>query len=166
MPTHKHASLIMAVMLLLTAAAVSLAQTAGDESPRPAVQGEVIRASGKRHYEPTWESLAQHGAAPKWYQDAVFGIYFHWGVYSVPAFGSEKYPRDMYRQNSATNKHHCSTYGDPTKFGYHDFIPLFKAEKWNPDRWAALFKKAGADFAGSIGAHHDGFAMWDTAYSP
>jgi len=166
MPTHKHASLIMAVMLLLTAAAISLAQTARDESPRPAVQGDVIRASGKKHYEPTWESLAQHGAAPKWYQDAVFGIYFHWGVYSVPAFGSEKYPRDMYRQNSATNKHHCSTYGDPTKFGYHDFIPLFKAEKWNPDRWAALFKNAGADFAGSIGAHHDGFAMWDTAYSP
>lgn len=156
MHTHKHASMIVAAMLWLAAAA----------TPRPAVQGDVALASGKKHYEPTWESLARHGAAPKWYRDAVLGIYFHWGVYSVPGFGSEKYPRDMYVMNSGVYKHHCSTYGDPVKFGYHDFIPMFKAEQWDPDRWAALFKEAGADFAGPIAEHHDGFAMWDTRYDP
>jgi alpha-L-fucosidase len=152
--------------LLATSVLMPSAHAAETLSKQTDHELDVIRASGKRHYEPTWESLGRHGAAPKWYEDAVFGIYFHWGVYSVPAFGSEKYPRDMYRHNSGTNKHHWSTYGDPAKFGYHDFIPMFKAEKWDPDRWATLFKNAGADFAGSIGAHHDGFAMWDSAYTP
>ncbi len=124
----------------------------------------AARATATRHYEPTWESLSQHGAAPQWYRDAVFGIYFHWGVYSVPGYGGEKYPRDMYKVNSGTYKHHCDTYGDPTEFGYHDFVPMFKAQRWDPDRWAALFKTAGADFAGPIAEHHDGFAMWDTQY--
>ena len=118
------------------------------------------------HYEPTWNSLAQHAAAPIWDRDAVFGIYVHWGIYSVPAYGGEKYPRDMYKPNSRIHRHHCDTYGDPTEFGYHDFIPMFKAEKWDPDRWAELFKNAGADVAGSIAEHHDGFAMWDTAHNP
>ena len=131
---------------------------------RPTGQNGAARATGTKHYEPTWESLARHGAAPKWYRDAVFGIYFHWGIYSVPGFGGEKYPRDMYKVNSGTHKHHCDTYGNPTKFGYHDFIPMFKAEKWDPDRWAKLFKNAGADFAGPIAEHHDGFAMWDTQF--
>ena len=153
MHTNKHAFMIAKVMFLMAVAATPAAQGAGEEVPDPAV-----------HYEPTWESLAQHGAAPKWYEDAVFGTYFHWGIYSVPAFGGEKYPRDMYRVNSRTYKHHCDKYGDPTEFGYHDFIPMFKAERWDPDRWARLFKNAGADFAGSIGEHHDGFAMWDTEF--
>ncbi|MHC4503738.1 MAG: alpha-L-fucosidase, partial [Planctomycetota bacterium] len=108
----------------------------------------------------------RHGAAPQWYRDAVFGIYYHWGVYSVPAFGGEKYPRDMYRENSATWKHHRATYGNPTEYGYHDFIPMFRAGKWDPDAWAELFRNAGADVAGSIAEHHDGFAMWDTDHNP
>jgi len=140
-------------MLLMAIAAVPSVQAAGEQKPVSAV-----------HYEPTWESLVRHGAAPKWYQDAVFGIYFHWGIYSVPAYGSEKYPRDMYKLNSRTYQHHCDKYGDPTEFGYHDFIPMFKAEKWDPDRWAKVFKDAGADFAGPIAEHHDGFAMWDTKF--
>jgi len=128
------------------------------------VQLIAADGQGKRHYEQTWESLSQHGAAPKWYQDAAFGIYFHWGIYSVPGYGGEKYPRDMYKVNSGVYRHHRDTYGDPTEFGYHSFIPMFKAQKWNPDRWAELFKNAGADFAGPIAEHHDGFAMWDTQY--
>lgn len=128
--------------------------------------GQVVDdpTSGSTLYEPRWESLAQHGTAPKWYEDAVFGIYFHWGIYSVPAFGGEKYPMHMYKKGSSVHKHHCETYGDPVTFGYHDFLPMFKAEKWDPDRWAKLFKEAHADFAGSIGEHHDGFAMWDSEY--
>ncbi len=154
----------VALLMFWLAIAVTPSTTAAGEEPGPPVEDGLIRSSGTEHYEPTWESLGRHGAAPKWYRDAVFGIYFHWGVYSVPAYGGEKYPRDMYRVNSATYKHHCGTYGDPAKFGYHDFIPMFKAKKWDPDRWAKLFKNAGADFAGPIAEHHDGFAMWDTQY--
>ncbi len=122
------------------------------------------KTGGKKHYEPTWESLAQHGTAPAWYEDAVFGIYFHWGIYSVP--GKEtRYMRYMYIPGHKFYEYHCKTYGDPKEFGYHDFIPMFRAEKWDPDRWAKLFRNAGADFAGSIGEHHDGFPMWDTRYS-
>ncbi|HUT09629.1 MAG TPA: alpha-L-fucosidase [Thermoguttaceae bacterium] len=119
---------------------------------------------GSMVYEPTWESLARHGTAPAWYENAVFGIYFHWGIYSVP--GKEtRYMQAMYTPGHKLYEHHCKTYGDPKEFGYHDFIPMFRGEKWDPDRWAKLFKNAGADFAGSIGEHHDGFSMWDTKYS-
>jgi alpha-L-fucosidase len=91
-------------VLSLFVAAMNSAQIRGDD---PSVS--------KVRYEPTWESLSQHGPAPKWYQDAVFGIYFHWGVYSVPAFGGEKYARDMYREKSRSYKHHCEKYGHPTE---------------------------------------------------
>jgi alpha-L-fucosidase len=116
------------------------------------------------HYEATWESLAQH-STPKWFENAVFGIYFHWGLYSVN--GQDLfYGMHMYEKGSGTYNYHVQHYGDPvTKFGYKDFIPLFKAEKWDPNGWAELFEKAGADFAGPCAEHHDGFSMWDTKYN-
>ena len=153
----------MVLVFWLAVAAVSSTTTVGGEA-EPAIRNDVIDAKGKRNYEPTWESLAQHGAAPEWYEDAVFGIYFHWGIYSVPAYGGEKYYMKMYKPDQGVYKYHCKTYGNPTEFGYHDLIPMFKAEKWDPNRWAELFKHAGADFAGSIAEHGDGFAMWDTEY--
>ncbi len=129
-------------------------------------------------YEPTWESLAQH-ETPEWYKNAVLGIYFHWGVYSVPAFGCWG-GRNMYQSNGGTSEdwghiedkykntydYVKQVYGEPgIKFGYKDFVPMFKAEKWDPDEWAKLFKKSGADFAGPVAIHHDGFAMWDSKYA-
>jgi len=140
------------IIFLTVVSTISFGQIAGD------------RVSGSAVYEPTWESLAQHGTAPAWYEEAVFGIYFHWGIYSVPA-KETRYMRDMYKPGHKFYEYHCKTYGDPTEFGYHDFIPMFEAEKWDPDRWAELFRNAGADFAGSIGEHHDGFSMWDTKYN-
>jgi hypothetical protein len=83
------------------------------------------------HYEPNWESLKQY-SIPQWYEDAKFGIFIHWGVYAVPAFGSEWYPRNMYLQDQPEFKHHVETYGPQNEFGYKDFIPLFKAEKFDP----------------------------------
>jgi alpha-L-fucosidase len=131
-------------------------------------------------YEPTWESLSQW-EVPKWFDDAVLGIYCHWGVYSVPEFrfnsGAEQvdsglwYGMFMYVPNNSDQPnygvydHHWKTYGDPAEFGYHDFVPLFKAEKWDPNRWAELYKNAGADFAGICAEHGDGFAMWDTKFN-
>jgi len=116
------------------------------------------------HYEPTWESLRQHDAAPQWYKDSVLGFYFHWGVYSVPAFSCSGY-WTMYQKGSRTYKLVKEKYGQPgIKFGYKDFVPMWKAEKWDPERWASLFNYAGADFAGPCAEHHDGFALWDTEY--
>ncbi|MBA7658401.1 hypothetical protein ES703_66352 [subsurface metagenome] len=114
-------------------------------------------------YEPTWESLRTH-TTPRWLQDAKFGIYTHWGVYSVPACGPNGswYPYNMYREGTEQYKYHVETYGPPSKFGYKDFIPMFKAEKFDAEEWAELFKKAGAQFAGPVGEHHDGFCMWDS----
>lgn len=160
----KHLRMITRVVLVLVASGGPFEHVAGGQSIVRVAQTDTVGTNGTRHYEPTWESLARHGAATRWYRDAVFGIYFHWGVYSVPGFGGEKYPRDMYKAGSGTWKHHRDTFGDPAEFGYHDFIPMFTAEKWDPDRWAGLFKTAGADFAGPIAEHHDGFAMWDTQH--
>lgn len=112
-------------------------------------------------YEESWNSLKKH-RTPEWLDDAKFGIYFHWGPYSVPAYGNEWYPFHMYRKLLPIAKHHIKTYGDPSKFGYKDFIPMFTAEKFNPDEWAELFKQAGARFAGPVAEHHDGFSMWDS----
>lgn len=115
-------------------------------------------------YQPTWESLSKYKTA-EWFRDAKFGIFIHWGVYSVPAFGSEWYPRNMYQVGSPEYKHHLETYGPQTKFGYKDFIPMFKAEKFDPKAWVTLFKKAGAKYVVPVAEHHDGFAMYHTALS-
>jgi alpha-L-fucosidase len=125
-------------------------------------------------YTADWESLKKHNPAPEWFRDAKFGIYFHWGVYSVPAFGSEWYPRNMHNKSgdnrnpgpSLEYKNHVAKYGEPTEFGYHDFVPMFKAEKFDADEWAELFKKAGARFAGLVAEHHDGYSMWASKLTP
>jgi alpha-L-fucosidase len=126
--------------------------------------GICQQVQAQEKYQATWESLKKY-KTPDWFRDAKFGIFIHWGVYSVPAFGSEWYPRQMYQQGSKEFKHHVETYGSQNKFGYKDFIPLFKAEKFNPEAWVALFKKAGAKYVVPVAEHHDGFAMYKTAYS-
>ncbi len=119
-----------------------------------------------KHYEPSWESLSHHEPAPDWFQDAKLGIYFHWGVYSVPAFGDEWYPRNMHFEGSKENQHHIETYGPLSEFGYHNFVPMFKAEHFDAEDWADLFLKAGAKFAGPVAEHHDGFSMWASDATP
>lgn len=106
-----------------------------------------------------WDQLKNH-KVPEWFKDAKFGIYAHWGAYCVPAYGNEWYPRNMYLKESDVYKHHVKTWGDPSEFGYKDFIPLFKAEKFDADEWAQLYARAGAKFAGPVAEHHDGFSMW------
>lgn len=118
-------------------------------------------AGAEKAYQPVWESLTNH-AAPRWFDDAKFGVYFHWSAFSVPAFGTEWYSRDMYVKGSRENKHHLATYGPLDKFGYKDFIPMFTAEKFDPEAWAELFEKSGARFAGPVAEHADGFSLWDS----
>lgn len=133
-------------------------------------------------YEPNLESLKQVNPAPEWFKDAKFGIYFHWGVYSTPAFGNEWYPRHMYKDSTRENIHHLSTYGTPEEWPYHFFItgaknkqdefvqfaPKLKSEggAFDPDEWAQLFAKSGARFAGPVAEHHDGFSLWDSKANP
>ncbi|NQT87916.1 alpha-L-fucosidase, partial [bacterium] len=115
-------------------------------------------------FEPTWESLKKY-SVPAWYQDAKFGIFIHWGVYAVPAFGNEWYPRHMYIEGSKQFDHHVETFGPQKDFGYKDFIPMFKAEKFDAAEWANLFRRSGAKFVVPVAEHHDGFAMYDSDLS-
>lgn len=124
-------------------------------------------ADGNGPFQPTWNSL-RNIAVPQWLRDGKFGIYTHWGVYSVPAYGKNGtwYAHDMYTNPDSDNaKHQIATYGPLEKFGYKDFIPMFTGSHFDPDEWAELFKNAGARFAGPVAEHHDGFAMWNTKYS-
>ncbi|MFI1050018.1 alpha-L-fucosidase [Streptomyces griseoruber] len=142
------------------------------------VLGADIAQAAPSTYTPDWNSVDQHPPAPEWFQDAKFGIYFHWGAFSVPAFDNEWYPRNMYQTGSNANQHHIATYGRPSAWPYHNFIngakdpagntvqfaPKLKSAggKFDPDEWVQLFVDAGARFAGPVAEHHDGFSMWDS----
>ncbi|MFE7277569.1 alpha-L-fucosidase [Streptomyces sp. NPDC057623] len=158
--------------LLAGATAVAAAAAATD----------VFAAGGAlavpKTYTPTWDSVSQHPASPEWFRDAKFGIYFHWGVFSVPAYDSEWYPRNMYVPDSKANRHHIATYGEPSAWPFHNFVdgaddlegnhkefaPRLKSAggSFDPDEWAQLFADAGARFAGPVAEHHDGYSMWDS----
>ncbi|MDR1948204.1 MAG: alpha-L-fucosidase [Spirochaetaceae bacterium] len=115
-------------------------------------------------FKDSWESLCLY-KVPQWYTDAKFGIFIHWGVYSVPAFGNEWYPHNMYVKGSKEFEHHIKTWGPHNKFGYKDFIPLFKGEKFDAKEWIQLFKDAGAKYVMPVAEHHDGFSLYDCGYS-
>lgn len=115
-------------------------------------------------YESTWESIASH-PLPQWYDDAKLGIFIHWGVYSVPAYRTEWYAQRMHDTSSPVYDYHKQTYGDTSKFEYHEFLADFTAEKWDPHQWAKLFKEAGARYVVLTAEHHDGFPLWDCQYT-
>lgn len=115
-------------------------------------------------FEPNWESLKQY-RVPDWYVNAKFGIFIHWGVYAVPAFGNEWYPRNMYLPDQPEYAHHIATYGAQNTFGYKDFIPQFTAKHFDANEWVRLFERAGAKFVVPVAEHHDGFAMYDSSFS-
>ena len=134
------------------------------DAARNSLLADVDRTIAAGPYRADWESLCSY-QVPDWYKDAKFGIFIHWGVYSVPAFGSEWYPREMYQEGSAENKHQLATYGPLTQFGYKDFIPRFTAANFDAEKWAALFQEAGAKYVVPVFEHHDGFAMYDSGLS-
>lgn len=121
-------------------------------------QGKLPIAEGP--YKPTDESLMQY-QYPEWFRDAKFGIWAHWGPQAVPRQG-DWYARRMYQEKDPAYKYHVEHYGHPSVFGYKDIIPLWKAEKWDPDKLMALYKKAGAKYFVSMGTHHDNFFLWNS----
>ncbi|TPQ23958.1 alpha-L-fucosidase [Streptomyces sporangiiformans] len=157
---------------LLAGATAVVAAAAATESAAGSAR------AAPRTYTPTWDSVNRHPAAPEWFRDAKFGIYFHWGVFSVPAYDSEWYPRNMYESGQKANQHHVATYGSPSAWPYHNFVngaddlagnhkefaPKLKSEggDFDPDEWAQLFVDAGAKYAGPVAEHHDGYSMWDS----
>lgn len=125
---------------------------------------KVDRLVASGPFAPNWESLLNY-RVPQWFRDAKFGIFIHWGLYSIPAFGNEWYSRNMYVQGSPEFEHHVKTYGPQSKFGYKDFIPMFTARKYDPAAWARLFQRAGAKYVVPVAEHHDGFALYDCGFS-
>jgi alpha-L-fucosidase len=100
---------------------------------------------------------------PQWFRDAKLGIWSHWGPQSVPMEG-DWYARRMYQQGDKDYKDHLERYGHPSKTGYKDIIPLWKAEKWDPDALMELYKKAGARYFVAQAVHHDNFDNWNSKY--
>jgi alpha-L-fucosidase len=165
-----------AALLVLSAISVASAQQPNAEDliwrksiqkfdgQRQALLKRVDEGSRTGPFEPSWESLSKY-KVPDWYQDAKFGIFLHWGLYSVPAFGNEWYPRNMYHEGTPEFKHQVALHGPQSQFGYKDFLPSFKADKYDPKAWAELFRKAGAKYVIPVAEHHDGFAMYNSDLS-
>jgi alpha-L-fucosidase len=109
---------------------------------------------------PTESSLKRY-QCPDWFRDAKFGIWAHWGPQAVPRHG-DWYARELYEEGGDDYKDHLARYGHPSKKGYKDIIPLWKAEKWNPEKLMALYKKTGARYFVSMGSHHDNFFLWNS----
>ncbi len=124
---------------------------------------EIDRVNREGKYHPDWDSLAKH-PVPAWYKEKRLGIFLHWGVFSVPAY-HDWYARNMYIKDSEEYKWHLEHYGDPKEFGFKDFIPDFKMDKFDPQLWAKLFREAGADYIVPVAEHHDGFQNYESELS-
>jgi alpha-L-fucosidase len=139
------------------------------DTQRNTLLKEAERQANDGPFRPDWESL-RHYEIPQWYKDAKFGIFIHWGVYSVPGAESEWYPRNMYKPTEGAYKDFQSRFASKDAaqkdaVGYKDFIPKFRAENWDPVAWASLFKEAGAKYVVPVAEHHDGFSMYDSGLS-
>lgn len=114
----------------------------------------------KESENPNWEKLKKE--TPGWFRDAKFGLFFHWGPYSVPAYKNEWYSRNMYAKKNNINKYHVETYGKVQEFGYKDFYPMMNGEKFDAEEWADIIVRSGAKYAGPVTEHSDNFSMWDS----
>ena len=115
-------------------------------------------------FQPTWESLQQY-QVPEWYQDAKFGIWAHWGPQCQPEDG-DWFARGMYMQGDGQYNFHVWKYGHPSVAGFKDILPLWTADKWDPEKLVARYKDAGAKFFVAMAGHHDNFDNWDSKYQP
>lgn len=126
----------------------------------PVRPGNEPIAPGK--FQPTWESLKQY-KTPEWFRNAKFGIWAHWGPQCQPGQG-DWYARLMYRQGSNQYNWHVKNYGHPSQVGFKEVINSWKAEKWDPEKLVALYKRAGAQYFFAMANHHDNLDMWNSKY--
>lgn len=120
---------------------------------------QIVKYNETGRFHDDWDSLCEF-RIPKWFEDAKFGIFIHWGLFSVPAFANEWYSRNMYVKGSPEYEHHIETYGPQKEFGYKDFIPMFTADNFDPEYWAEMFAQSGAKYIVPVAEHHDGFQMY------
>lgn len=113
-------------------------------------------------FEPTWESLEAY-ETPLWFSRAKFGIWAHWGPQCVEGTG-DWMARNLYYEGSEAYNHHVAGYGHPSEVGFKDILPLFKAERWDPDSLLAFYKAIGAQYFVALGNHHDNYDLWDSKY--
>jgi alpha-L-fucosidase len=157
-----------ALLFVLAISAHAQSAPPQDSAHNIAHQVAKVRAANANHGVPfraDWDSLAAY-RTPEWFRDAKFGIFLHWGLYSVPAYANEWYSRNMYIQDNDAYKHQVATYGPLSKFGYKDFIPMFKARHFDPAAWVDLFVNAGARYVVPVAEHCDGFAMYASDMTP
>jgi alpha-L-fucosidase len=139
-------------------------QLIASAAPAFAARGALAQAIAPGKYAGTRASLASY-ETPAWFADAKFGIWSHWGPQSAVGDG-DWYARNMYMEGSPQYDYHVKRFGPQSKFGYKDCIPLFTADKWDPEHLMDLYVKAGAKYFFSMGVHHDGFDMWNSKYQP
>ena len=195
------ALLLSAAALLASPPSLASAQCAGEGGNSlgfdmaPETSQRVVEEAVKQIPEPmapgpvkpTWKSLQENYKVPDWFRGAKFGIFMHFGIFSVPAHGNEWYEKFLYAGGddsvlkvlggndlalgvnngpNSTRAWHTEHFGSVDKFGYKDFIPMFKAEHFDADAWATLFQKAGARYVMPGAQHHENFAMWDSKVTP
>jgi alpha-L-fucosidase len=139
------------------------------DAERNRLLAEAEKQANDGPFRPDWATLVNY-QQPQWYKDAKFGIFIHWGVYSVAAAENEWYPRNMYRPGEGAYKHFQEHFAskDPAhkdELGYKDLIPLFRAEHFDAAAWARVFKDSGAQYVVPVAEHHDGFSMYDSGLS-
>ena len=149
----------IATMLLAFACATG---TMAQDYKVPVTNENEKMAEGE--FRPQWESLEKH-TTPEWFRNAKFGIWAHWGPQCVEGSG-DWMARSMYIEGSHAYNHHKQHYGHPSEFGFKDILPLFKAEKWDPDKLVERYKRLGAQYFFVLGNHHDNFDLWDSKYQP
>ncbi len=135
-----------------------------------AEQSQRAVAAAKTHaidgpVKETWQSIDEHYQLPKWMQDGKLGIFIHFGLYSIPAHGSEWYEKHMY-SDAGTRRWHAENYGPLDEFGYKDFIPKFTLAGFDPNQWAEVFQASGATWVMPTAEHHDGFSLWNSKVNP
>lgn len=148
---------------IITTFLLSLACSTGikaQEYKVPVTNENEKMAEGQ--YQSQWESLKKH-KTPEWFRNAKFGIWAHWGPQCVEGSG-DWMAREMYMEGSYAYKYHKEHYGHPSEFGFKDILPLFKAEKWDPDKLVERYKRLGAQYFFVLGNHHDNFDLWDSKY--
>ena len=148
---------------IITTFLLSLACSTGikaQEYKVPVTNENEKMAEGQ--YQPQWESLKKH-KTPEWFRNAKFGFWAHWGPQCVEGSG-DWMAREMYIEGSHAYKYHVEHYGHPSEFGFKDILPLFKAEKWDPDKLVERYKRLGAQYFFVLGNHHDNFDLWDSKY--
>jgi len=152
---------MMKKLLLTTIAAVALTATAQNYRIPVSEEHEQMQTG---QFEPTWESLETH-QTPEWFRDAKFGIWAHWGAQCVEGSG-DWMARGLYLEGGGQYNYHREHYGHPSEFGYKDILPLFKAEKWDPEALVERYKRCGAQYFFVLGNHHDNYDLWDSKYQP